>query len=226
MFRGFNCDSITVPSCINHNCTKGGADQAIVSALLTSIKNYAESNAKYKARMGVDLTKAIKMARSTFERTKNKVISKPFFDDMPDAKKHLPDIGFLKTPIKVSNWIKNLTAAIFYDGIQSYDPLVEWDKIESWSPDYIDSKLVSTAEDKILLIIQYDKFRNWLETKHWINGWSAYPRKYPQNIYCFFFSFDFDDITIKHRFYNNYNWYASFKPSPKTKEMLLKKLNV
>src|SRR5258706_15617847 len=39
MFKGFSCDSITVPSCSTHNSEKGGADQAIVSAFLIPLFN-------------------------------------------------------------------------------------------------------------------------------------------------------------------------------------------
>jgi len=106
MFKGFKCDSITVPSCIDHNCSKGGADQAVVSAFLTSIRNYSKTNKRYKFRMGTDLARAIKMAHPSFERTKNRVISKPFLDYAPNELKHLPDIGFLKAPIKISIWIR------------------------------------------------------------------------------------------------------------------------
>jgi hypothetical protein len=39
MFKGFECDSITVPSCDRHNSAKGGNDQAIVNGLLIPLFN-------------------------------------------------------------------------------------------------------------------------------------------------------------------------------------------
>lgn len=39
MFRAFDCDSITVPSCETHNSAKAGRDQAIVSAFLIPTQN-------------------------------------------------------------------------------------------------------------------------------------------------------------------------------------------
>ena len=226
MFKDFDCDSITVPSCKKHNCNKSGEDQAIVSALLTSIKNCVEYSKEYKSIFGKDINKAIEIASPTFNRTKNRVFSRPFLENMPNEIKHLPEVGFLKSPIKISEWIKNLTAAIVFDATQHYETTIDWENIECWSPDYFDSKLISSPDDKINLLIKYAEYREWLSTKKWIKGWSAYPKKYPENIYCFFFCFEFNDFTIKHRFYNSYSWYASFKPALNTKEIILKKLNI
>jgi len=225
MFKDFNCDTITVPSCHEHNCSKGGNDQAIVNVLLTSLKNLCESDRKYNIASNKDIQHAIKNASSSFERTKNRIINKPFLDDMPNNWKHLPNVGFLKRPIKIKDWIKNLTAAFIYDGINDYDDSIDWDKIDCWSPEYVDSEFASTSEDKLNLLFKYDNFTNWIEKKKWFNGWSAYPKKYPESIYCFFFLIEQDDFTIKHRFYNSFNWYATFKISPKFREKLLKKIN-
>ena len=94
------------------------------------------------------------------------------------------------------------------------------------SPDYIDFNLVSSSDEKLQLVLKYEEIRNWIKSKEWIRGWSAYPREYPYNIYNFYFCFDFDDITMRHRFYNNYAWYASFKPTQKLKLNLLKQLGL
>jgi hypothetical protein len=61
MFRGFPCDSITVPSCYEHNSAKGGADQAIVSTFLVPLKNGIGTYT-----LDEDVLKAIKRAEPRF----------------------------------------------------------------------------------------------------------------------------------------------------------------
>jgi hypothetical protein len=224
MFKGFDCDSITVPSCIEHNCTKSGEDQAIVTVFLIPIKNYIEAKIQIENNLSLNILKATNVAKHSFERTKNRVLKKPFLDEMPDEIKHLPDVGFLKAPIKLYDWIKKLTAGIVYDGIGHHDPSIDWDKIDCWSTEYYDSKLATNQKAKLDLLLKYDEFRKWFDSKNWIKGWSAYPRQYPADIYSFYFCFDFEDITIKHCFYKNYNCYASFKTSFANKNILLNKL--
>ena len=41
MFRAFECDSITVPSCDEHNTRRSASDQAIVSADIRNIEDSA-----------------------------------------------------------------------------------------------------------------------------------------------------------------------------------------
>lgn len=224
MFRDFDCDSITVPSCAEHNCEKSGEDQAIVSVFLIPIKNYIEASTRNKNNFSKIILKATSVASSSFERTKYRVLSKPFLDQMPEEIKHLPNIGFLKAPIKFNNWIRKLTAGIMYNGIGCFDDSINWETIDCWSTEYFDSKLSSNQKDKLNLLVKYDEFRKWLDAKTWIKGWSAYPRNYPTDIYSFYFCFEFGDITIKHCFYKNYNCYASFKTTSENKNILLDKL--
>lgn len=225
LFRGFDCDCITVPSCIKHNCEKSGEDQAIVSSFLIPMKNYIRTTKNNENKFSNNIKKAIRVASSSFERTKYRVLNKPFLEQMPEEIKNLPKVAFLKAPINLINWIRKLTAGIVYDGIGKFDDSINWETINCWSTEYYDSKLFSNQNDKVNLLLKYENIMQWLNTKEWINGWSAYPRKYPTDIYSFYFCFDFGDITIKHCFYENYNFYASFNLTNENKIILLNKLN-
>ena len=224
MFKGFECDCITVPSCIKHNCSKGDEDQTIVYALLSSLNNYLISNNKNKSKLHKDVRKAIRLANSSFVFTKNRVIKKQFLVEIPGGAKHNPEVSFLKAPMNVCNWIKNLTAAIIYDGVQYFDSSIDWRNIENWSAEYINSKSVRSSNEKLNLLKNYKEMKDWFEDKYWIDGWSAYPRKYPKNIYSFCLCIENNEVTIKHNFYNSYNWYCWFIPSETTLNKIKEKL--
>ena len=123
MFKGFKCDSITVPACSEHNCAKGGQDQAIIAVLLTSIKNYSEKSTKHRLQLGRDVNIAIR---------KTKFLVSLYLDDMPEKLKAVTDLGFIKSQMNIKNWIKNLTAAIIYDGVKYYESGIDWDKTDAW----------------------------------------------------------------------------------------------
>lgn len=225
MFRDFNCDSITVPSCQKHNCSKSSDDQAIINALLIPIKDYANSTLEYKVKLNKDILRATYRLDNSLERIKNMVIKKSFLERMPDELKHLPDIAFLKSPIKFYDWVKKITAGMIYYGIGYYDSSIDWDKIDCWSLDYYAAKQVKNDNEKIEILIKYDQLRKWFATKIWHSGWTAYPRKYPPDIYRFAICFDFDDITIRHSFYNSYHCYTSFTANQKLKELISARIN-
>lgn len=224
LFKGFECDSITVPSCIDHNCSKSGEDQAIVYALLSPLKNYLRSNVKNKIKLTRDIKRAIKKAESSFKRTKRNVINTPFLEKTPGTVQRIPDVSFLKKPMNISNWIKNLTAAIIYDGVQYFDSNIKWSNIKCWSAEYLSSKVSKTDNDKINLLVQHKEVKKSFEDKYWIEGWSAYPRKYPKNIYCFYLCIEDKEVTIKHHFYNSYDWYCWFKLSNTTLNKIKEKV--
>jgi hypothetical protein len=225
MFKGFSCDSITVPSCKEHNCSKSGEDQAIVNALLIPFRNQV----KLKTNNNIfnkDILKAILIADSSFERTKYRVISKHFISDLPEEIKNLAEVSFLKPPIKIHNWIKKLTAGLVFYCTQKYDPQLNWEIVQCWSPDWL--KYVADLKiDEAHSILQLKaNLRQWLNEKKWINGWSATPKPYPSNIYYFQICFDDDEIAFKHIFYNNYIWYVWLKNKAEIKNSILSKLNL
>jgi len=221
MFKGFSCDSITVPSCEEHNTSKGGADQAIVSFFLIPLRN---SMGRYSFER--EVLQAIHMAQPSYELTKRKAIDSPLFKDPPQALKGLPNLAYLVPEIDMSAWIRQLTAALVYDGVGKFDAMIKWSKAPIWSPQWIAAKGPASVElEQATPLIQNSETDHQLEQLSWENGWSAHPRPYPAAIYAFQIHFGEDHKMIfKHRFYNRFTWYVWFSSAQEGTAKLREKL--
>ncbi len=221
MFKAFECDSITVPSCSEHNCSKSGEDQAIVSTFLMSFKNSLKMNQLINPKV----KDAVLEALPSFEFTKNRVESRHLFQSIKNELSNIPEIGFIKSPIKIKNWINTLTAGLVYDALNYFDENIEWEKMDCWSPDYVPSTNKVTDLDKYHTLKLIKDFGLWFDKKNkWILGWSAYPIQYPKEIYHFYVSINVDEIIFKHCFYQSYTWFAELKSSNKLNEKILNKI--
>ncbi len=225
MFKGFNCDSITVPSCEEHNCKKGGKDQAITSALLMPFNIKIMRNKSKDLSSNPELVKAVLSAKSSFERTKHRALSKDFIENYPKELGEQPEVGFIINRMKIKNWINNLTAGLVFDCTKTYKEEINWDTVDNWSPNYIPRSTQLKLQEAIEILRLNEELKNWLESNIWEKGWSAYPKKYPEKIYLFFIAFNGKEIIFKHVFYNSYSWYVWFSPSTFTRKLLLSKIN-
>jgi len=223
MFKGFSCDSITVPSCEDHNSSKGGQDQAIVSAFLIPLcdrkDDYSVEN---------EILIAIQIAQPSFVRTKRKALSVPLLKDPPLALKGLPNVAYVVPSIDAHAWIRQITAGLVYDGIKQFDSTINWSEACVWSPDYMATKRPESVDLEPATAVMKKKTQKQeqLERLNWIRGWSACPRSYPNNIYSFQLFFGLDrEIMFRHRFYNHYTWYAGFLAAHETVAMLKERLS-
>jgi hypothetical protein len=217
LFRAFDCDSITVPSCPEHNDRKSDEDQAIIAVFMVSLK---EGNNIYD--LSSDVRKAIEYERkkSTFPTTKNTAKSTPFFQNVPDGIK-LPNVGHLKLSTgDVYDWVRQITAGLVYDATKKHDPSVRWDQSVIHSPNWVpaDRESLEFQEGLDSLADKAEKTQYWDELE-WKNGWSAYPRPYPSDIYRFYVFFA-NPILFKHVFYNSYTWYVGFECNEGTRKSL------
>ena len=214
MFKGFDSDSITVPSCDIHNSSKGGNDRAIVSAFIIPIFNSQD-----KDNLEEELQIAVQNNQSSFEKTKYKAIDSPLFKDSSGIYADIPNLAYLEPSVDIYSWIKQLTAAIVWDGIKSYDQTINWDDAGVWSPDWVVSKGPTTLEVEHAVGIMEDlkEAERKVVSLPWIMGWSAYPKSYPNIIYHFQILLRENfEIVIKHRFFSRYSWYAWFIASSET----------
>ena len=224
MFRAFTCDSITVPSCEQHNNSKGGNDQAIVSAFLIPLSNGAD-----KYPLEDDVLKAVQIAQSSFERVKRRAIDSSLFRNPPEILQDLPDLAYLIPDMDIREWIRQLTAALVYDCIQYFDPEINQSKIISWSPDWLSAGGPASLklEQVQTTLLKNREIQTRLEELIWYDGWSAYPQPYPSIIYKFQVHFEPDnEVIFRHTFYNRYRWYAWFSVSNPTVAKLKHKLSV
>jgi hypothetical protein len=214
MFKGFSCDSITVPSCKDHNSAKSGADQAIVSAFLIPLHN---GIGRYP--LEDEVLKAIQIAEPSFDRAKRRAINSPLLRTPPGVLKDLPNLAYLVPTIDIGAWVRQLTAALVYDAIHIFDSAIQWSEAVVWSPDWITAKGPASLEleQAISILGKQREIQVPLEQLTWENGWSAYPRPYPSVIYAFQVHFEPNrKVIFRHRFYNRYSWYAWFSTSQET----------
>jgi hypothetical protein len=203
MFKGFECDSITVPSCDTHNNEKGERDQAIVHGFFKSLIPYKET-------LDGDILKAFSLVAKSFNYTKNTAVILNMLKHPIGAFKKLPDLAYLPPDINIRRWIRQLTAAIVYSAILRNDGTINWERIKVESPNWIPANGPGTVEvnDAISYFAAMTKKESSMLNLTWDNGWSAHPRPYPTSIYKFNIHLSSDVIIIKHIFYERYNWFA------------------
>ena len=213
MFNGFNCDSITVPSCNLHNSKKSGCDQAIVHGFFKSLS-------PYQNLLSGDVLKAFKYAEKSFYYTKRTAIVSKMLKNPPELYRNLPTLAYLTPNVKMIDWIRQLTAAIIYSGTQRYDSTIDWKKIRVESPEWIYTKGPETVEVKEALsyFARMDAKKKLMVKLIWKDGWSAYPRPYPAAIYRFCLHFSTCEIIMNHMLYSHYNWYAWI---PASKQLII-----
>ena len=221
MFKSFSCDSITVPSCEEHNSSKGGHDQAIVNAFLIPLHNE-----KNRYRLEKEILAAIKVAEPSFERTKRRAIDSPLLKNPSNSLKDLPNLVYLVPCIDIQAWVRQLTAAMIFDGTNNFDSKIKWSESKTWSPYWIAKDPSPIEPEQAKSILQKKReTEERLELLNWQDGWSARPRSYPSIIY--FFQIHFkpnNEVILKHRFYNRYTWYVRFSASGETVSKLKNKI--
>lgn len=219
MFKAFSCDSITVPSCDKHNSEKGGDDQAIVSAFLIPLHNRLEQDGPNRYPLEAEIVRAIQAAAPSFVRAKRRASPRPLLSVPPKVLRNLPKVAYLVASVDLRAWVRQLTAALVFDGTLARDPTITWDEATAWSPDLIwEEERPASAEDVILLFEKKGEIRAQLEQSAWQDGWSARPRAYPPEIYRFWLCIEPEpqEMIFKHKFYDRYTWYVWFNAAEET----------
>jgi hypothetical protein len=204
MFRGFECDSITAPSCDKHNCKKSGNDHAIVSAFLISLANHPTQYSR-----GGDVKKAIELAQPSFERAKRKAINRPLIVNATKAIAKLPNVAYLTASANIYNWMRMLSAVLIWDALKGRDDSIEWKKVVVESPDFMQSKGQLKEHQAYTAVQRGQDMRSRYGAFMWEVGWSATLRPYPKNLYHFSMNLNGGDVTFWHTFYRTYSWYVS-----------------
>jgi hypothetical protein len=205
IFKGWACDSITAPSCEKHNSAKSGHDQAVVSALLMPLAGCDD-----RFPLEPDVQAAIEHARPSFQYAKRSALDVPLLKDPPEMMPRLPNVSYLLPSVNIKAWVKQLTATVVWNALQKRDSTISWDEVAAWSAEWIesdDSSSLSMA-DAVAVGKEKQVLKAKLEDLSWAEGWSAHPRPYPAVIYRFWLHFKPQEVVFKHRFYNQYSWYA------------------
>ncbi len=173
-------------------------------------KNGANSN------FSPEVQKAIETAKSSFGPTKKRVKSVDLFEKSR-FKNELPKVAHLQG--NLDSWMKQLTAVFVWDAIKKFDESLDWNKAFVQSPYWLRSdNPVPPDTQKIIEYINMSQEGINMESKIvWTDGWSAYRRSYPREIYQFYFTDAKDnDLIFKHRFYESYDIFVLFSANEKT----------
>jgi hypothetical protein len=201
LFKNVDCDSITVPSCDDHNGEKSGADQAILSVFaLELVESGSVNNAPKDVQSSVaHLKKAFKhVLRSA------KAVNMP-----PEPEFVRRGSSIAATTQDHRSWIKCVSAGLIWDATQSFDQRIRWETVISWSPNFTPLRerpynLESALRKMRSNALQIDE----LNSLPWYAGWSASPRPYPHDVYRFEANFDTSTLGFRHTFFNTYVYYV------------------
>jgi len=219
MFKAFQCDSLTVPSCDEHNSKKCGHDQAIVSALLIPLHT-----GRHRYPLEPEIELAINAALPSFEMSKRSAVRSPFLKDPPSGLDDLPDLAHLAPSVDFPAWIRQLTAGLVHKKIATASYTVSWQKATVWSPHWFATSGPAPVpyDDVVQTLESYQKQRAMLDNLTWQPGWSASPNPYPNIIYSFqIHVFPDKYVMFRHMFYNRYTWYVTFRASKRCISKLL-----
>jgi len=217
LFRGFDCDSITVPSCGAHNNKKDFRDQAIVIGLAVGVKEAgARSSLPDRVRSCVEglLEEA--------HRVKRAVTLLPIGHGGGLPSFRLP---YIEPHVRLREWARQLTAALVFDATQQFDSHLDWARAYVDSPHWVDASgnAIPKLQDLAHLLKQKRTEYAGLQDLPWTMGWSARPRPYPAEIYRFEFLCGEGAVVFRHTFFSSYVWYVGFDSPETTATRLLQK---
>jgi hypothetical protein len=222
IFTEFNCDSITVPSCEKHNTQKSIGDSVILNAIMMSAYQAYNNREKLENHLTSNVITAIGHAKQDFDQVKNEVKPRDFILDPPDFLNI--QIPYLQSTAfsKISDWIRQLTAALVWSIVGRNDSDMHWDEAIVWSREMIQVPgPLSFEKAKSLLKPNADR-KQFYDNFPWYFGWSATPRKYPADIYSFDLCFPEEhenrqaiNAGFRHRFLNDITVFYVWFNAPK-----------
>jgi hypothetical protein len=206
-FKMFPCDSVTAYSCEQHNTSKSEADDAIIKAMLISLHNTAHLCPNRKP----DIIKAIEAAKSYFPQVRKTVTTHRIIGTPPeelDAK-----LAHLAPSINIRQWMRQLTAALVFNAIRGFDPIIQWDEALVSSPQWIPAPAGPVERS---FLSRDEEIASRFESLDWHLGWLSGPTNYPSDIYRFEVHLAPVQVIFKHRFINSFTWYVGFETSEET----------
>lgn len=220
LFAAFDCDSITVPSCERHNNGKSDKDRAIVTWLIKSLNRAFDSGLSTDS-FSPTVIEAISHLKPNFAKANRELSDHSFLSD-PELDFKIPAINF--TPYA---WICQLSAALVWSVTGEFDASIKWSEALVWNALYLQGPKTRELLDVLGLMMMNQIAESNIESFDWRLGWSAFPRKYPPEIYNFSICFSPTlvqkielEVAFRHQFYSCINWYIWFTPSKQTREAL------
>lgn len=213
MFNGFECDSITVPSCDEHNTEKNLKDRAVITALLLCIKA-----GKNLEDLPQNVISAICKLEPNIKEAKKEVDLRNFLIDPPEGLDQ--PLPYIEPIVNIRMWMRQLTAGLVWSITGNYEPSINWQQSIVWSPIFFPGSGPISIPEAVNKIQEWQQLEKSLDNGPWLKGWTSIPRGYPVEIYNFelgFLSTDESpnkiDVVFRHNFYNRLAWYVLFTTS-------------
>ena len=211
-FKGFTVDSLTVPSCKDHNNEKSHIDEAITKSMLLPL----EKKAIVK---NDDIKLALENVKPHYNQVKKELSEQILY-------KHNNtnfDCIVLNPDIDLSDWIKKLSAGLIYYKTRFYDCMNNFDKSYVFERNsYVVHKTPHSLLDFENEYIKKVEFEKILEKGDWFDDWNDQKNKYPETIYKFNYKFIGKLFVIRHWFFQQFKYYNIIKISDNTKEKIFK----
>lgn len=201
LVKNFDCDRITVPSCDVHNTRKSGVDQSILSAYAISLFEVMKST-----KLSPNVVRAISQIKKAFPFVV-RTAHKGSFPVSPGVMTNPPKTAILKAD--THEWIKQLTAGILWDARHERDTLIDWDLVESWTPDIHPMPSQEyTREDVLKLMRTRFQTLDLTNRAKFVKGWSSEPKPYPADIYRFELMIESRNVVFRHVFFDSFTYYV------------------
>ena len=218
MFKAFDCDSITVPSCDGHNTSKSFDDQVIIDLLMHGVDWQRK-----RASIGKHASEALSLRPSSFTRTKRLI-------DYASPVDHpaVPTIPYLERGPDIYTWMQCIAAALVFDGAGFRDPRIDWSAALVFSPSFLPGpKGLSMPLDDAAqwLRARQQTADGWDRSFDWRKGWSAQPKPYPADVFAFdvgFYRRGF--VGLRLLFYGESRWYVVTHMCGRTRRALRQRL--
>jgi hypothetical protein len=202
MFKAFDCDCLTVPSCKDHNRDKSFDDQTIIDLLMQAVEWQ-----RRRSPISQHAAEALSLRFSSFSHTKRRIDHANLVDH-PE----LPEIPYLEPGTDIYGWMKCVAAALVYDGAGFHDANIDWPAAIVFSPTFLPGpkRPPLPVDDAAEWLTERQDIADTADRSFdWLHGWSARPRPYPPDVFAFQVAFDDEgSVGLRLLFYGESRWYV------------------
>lgn len=219
MFRAFDCDSITVPSCEAHNTSKSFDDQIIIDLLAHAVEWQPR-----RVPLSHHAAEAVSLRYSSFRHTKRriqhaKLVEHPMLAPTP----------YLEPETNIQAWMQHAAAALVFDGTGFQDASIDWPAAVVFSPTFLPGPKAPPLplDDAAECLTERQRMGDAADGSFdWLEGWSAEPKAHPPDVFAFRVAFDDEgSVGLRLLFYGESRWYVITHMSGRTRRALRERLS-
>lgn len=216
IFKSCVNDSITVPSCGEHNGGKSQSDQTAVYAMMIAMLEQND-----KSTMSPVVRRAIEDVRSSMGQVRRRTRPAQMVSDLPG----LSDVAYHDSQVELYDWVRHVAAGLVYDVTGDFDDRLSWDSANVVCPQFVsheETAMPATEALQHLLTLQ-EITSSYVNSKTWHSGWSARPRPYPSELFNFWFAVEASIIVLWLRFLSSFSFFVGFSAPESVRGQLLRR---